>query len=261
MNCIGAFLFGYSGQSCFKTCDASRSPTREAVLSYTQARLHSHMLVHTNQYTGKRRDSYWVAFNGREELRGERDGASAHEREREREVSSHVQDQKVKRQISLLSPKEASPSERSVRRLRNRRNTLFLWWFKGDMTSRSSLKSQLVSDSVSQLWREFLLSGAWLCSVDCSQEDLQQKRGSRAGAGTKVSSSPTSPLPPSWPVDPSRNFCWEALSREHGWIYDYVLRILDEHWRQVSLTFSWRNLTGKIRCDLSRGRMQKKIKI
>lgn len=203
------------------------------------------MRVHTNQYTRKRRDSYWVAFNEREELRRERDGASerAHKREgeREREVSSHVQDQKVKRQISLLSPKEASPSERSVRRLRNRRNTLLLWWFKGDMTSRSSLKSQLVSDSVSQLWREFLLSGAWLCSVDCSQEDLQQKRGSRAGAGTKVSSSPA---PPSlWPVDPSRNFCWEALSREHGWIYDYVLRILDEHWRQVSLTFSWHGIT------------------
>lgn len=74
-----------------------------------------------------------MAFNEREELRRERDGASertsAQERgrEREREVSSHVQDQKVKRQISLLSPKEASPSERSVRRLRNRRNTLLLW--------------------------------------------------------------------------------------------------------------------------------------
>lgn len=224
---------------------------------------HKHACTHTCVCTpistlgrGETRTE-WLSMGEKswEERGTERASAREREREREREVSSHVQDQKVKRQISLLSPKEASPSERSVRRLRNRRNTLLLWWFKGDMTSRSSLKSQLVSDSVSQLWREFLLSGAWLCSVDCIQEDLQQKRGSRAGAGTKVSSSPRPPL---WPVDPSRNFCWEALSREHGWIYDYVLRILDEHWRQVSLTFSWRYLTGKIRCDLSRGRMQKK---
>ncbi len=176
----------------------------------------------------------------------ERGTKRASAREREREVPSHVQDQKVKRQISLLSHKEASPSERGVRRLRNRRKTLLLWWFKGDMTSLSSLKSQLVSDSVSQLWREFLLSGAWLCSVDCSQKDLQQKRGSRAGAGTKVSSSPL------WPADPNRNFCWEVLSREHGWIYDFVLRILDEQfWRHVSLTFSSQYLTGKIKCDSS----------
>lgn len=88
--------------------------------------------------------------------------------------------------------------------------------------------------------------------VDCSQEDLQQKRGSRLGAGTKVSSSPPPHPPSSDPADPSRNFfCWEALSREHGWIYDYVMRILDGHWRHVSLTFSWRCLTGKIRCDRS----------
>ncbi len=161
---ICAFLFGYSGQSCFKT-SVSRSPTREAVLSYTQARLHSHMRVHTNQCTGKRRDSYWVASQW--ERRAERK-----EGRREQAHERREWNQKVKRKISLLSPKEASPSERGVSRLRNRRETLLIWWFKGDMTSLSSLKSQLVSDSVSQLWREFLL-GAWRCSVDCSQEDLQ----------------------------------------------------------------------------------------
>ncbi|KAK2874362.1 hypothetical protein Q8A67_021515 [Cirrhinus molitorella] len=117
INYIGAFLFGYSGQSCFKTSDASRSPTREAVLSYTQARLHSHMRVHTNQYTGKRRDS---------------------------------------------------------------------------------------------------------------QEDLQQKRGSRAGAGTKVSSSPSDPQ------IRTGTFAGKRFPREHGWIYDYVLRILD---RQLTARF------------------------
>ncbi len=163
---IVAFLFGYSGQSCFKTSVSLSHSRGGSLLSNTQARLHSHMRVHTNQCTGKRRDSYWVASQW--ERRAERK-----EGRREQAHERREWNQKVKRQISLLSPKEASPSERGVSRLRNRRETLLLWWFKGGMTSLSSLKSQLVSDSVSQLWREFLLSGAWRCSVDCSQEDLQ----------------------------------------------------------------------------------------
>ncbi len=137
----------------------SRSPTREAVLSYTQARLHSHMRVHTNQCTGKRRDSYWVASQW--ERRAER-------KEGRREES---ETKKWRGKLACYPPKKLH-LQRGVSRLRNRRETLLLWWFKGDMTSLSSLKSQLVSDSVSQLWREFLL-GAWRCSVDCSQEDLQ----------------------------------------------------------------------------------------
>lgn len=183
------FLFGYSGQSCFKTCDASRSPTREgSIVIHTSTPALTHTCVCTPISTLGRGETHieWL-LNGREELRGERDGARerAHEREREREVSSHVQDQKVKRQISLLSPKEASPSEGSVRRLRNRRNTLLLWWFKGDMTSRSSLKSQLVSDSVSQLWREFLLSDAWLCSGGLQPGGLTTEKGIKGRSRNK----------------------------------------------------------------------------
>lgn len=233
-------------------CVSLSHSRRQYCHTHKHACTHTHMRVHTNQYTGKRRDSYWVAsqWERRAERReGRSERASA--REREREVSSHVQDQKVKRQISLLSPKEASPSEGSVRRLRNRRNTLLLWWFKGDMTSRSSLKSQLVSDSVSQLWREFLLSDAWLCSGGLQPGGLTTEEGIKGRSRNKSLLIPP-PTPILWPADPSRNFfCWEALSREHGWIYDYVMRILDGHWRHVSLTFSWRCLTGKIRCDRS----------
>ncbi len=149
----------------------SRSPTREAVLSYTQARLHSHMRVHTNQCTGKRRDSYWVASQW--ERRAERkEGRREQAHERREKCRRMCKTKKWRGKLACYPPKKLH-LQRGVSRLRNRRETLLLWWFKGGMTSLSSLKSQLVSDSVSQLWREFLLSGVWRCSVDCIQEDLQ----------------------------------------------------------------------------------------
>lgn len=91
---------------------------------------HKHACTHTCVYTpistlGRGETHTERLLNGREELRGKRDGESKHTREER--SASHVQDQKVKRQISLLSPKEASPSERGVSRLRNRRETLLLW--------------------------------------------------------------------------------------------------------------------------------------
>ncbi len=176
---ICAFLFGYSGQSCFKT-SVSLSHSRGGIVKHTSTPALTCVYTPISALGRGETHTEWL-LNGREELRGKRDG----ENKRTREES---ETKKWRGKLACYPPKKLH-LQRGVSRLRNRRETLLLWWFKGGMTSLSSLKSQLVSDSVSQLWREFLLSGTWRCSVDCSQEDLQQKRGSRAGAGTKVSSS------------------------------------------------------------------------